>query len=371
MVSLIAAPSQEQLRASGGTLPREVLADLRLPRVMPDIIGDTAREVTRGAATHFDEALALQAYFQSGDFGYSLEAPSAADPADGMNVIARFLRDKEGYCVHFASAMAVMARVLGIPSRIGLGYLPGSPGPAVDGRPVYTVTSDDLHAWPELYFAGVGWVPFEPTVSRGAPAQFSSTQANEGGGTVDETQSSTGAVAPQLPVAPTDPGAATVDDGAGRWEAAGRAALAILASIAVLLAPAAVRVLVRRRRLARLARGDGDVWLAWRELCDTAQDLGIPLNASETPRAFAERLMRGRASDSAGRVAVDSLRARLELAAYGGHGGGVEGSDVAQEVEEAVARLVGSASTGARWRARFAPVSLLRPRAQASRILPA
>lgn len=373
MVSLTAQPTQEQLRNSNGPLPSAVLADLRLPEEVPDVITRTTREVAAGAVSRFDEALALQAYFQSGQFSYSLEAPSATDRSDGMEVMARFLRDKKGYCVHFASAMAVMARVLGIPSRIALGYLPGAPGAAVDGESVYTVTSDDLHAWPELFFPGVGWVAFEPTVSRGVPSQFADTEAATDSDSAAPTDPTEGAVATRAPAAPDVAGTTAEDAAVWGWDAAGRAAAAVLLSAIVLLAPAATRVLVRRRRLGRIARGGGDVWLAWRELCDSAQDLGIRVDAAETPRAFAARLMPDRPAQSPDRLAVDALRMGLEHAAYGGGVPSAVGPETARELTLAVSGIAGSVSAGARWRARLMPVSLLRvrPRAQVPRTLPA
>ena len=87
---------------------------------------------------------------------------------DGFEVIAEFLEKKSGYCVHFSSAMAILARMAGIPARISLGYLPGDRVVGADTRLSYTVGTDDLHAWPELYFSGVGWVPFEPTPGAGS-----------------------------------------------------------------------------------------------------------------------------------------------------------------------------------------------------------
>ena len=77
-----------------------------------------------------------------------------------MDLLAAFVtNDRVGYCEQFAAAMAAMGRVLGIPSRVVVGFLDGTT--QEDGRILYT--SDDRHAWPEMYFTGVGWVRFEPT----------------------------------------------------------------------------------------------------------------------------------------------------------------------------------------------------------------
>ena len=75
--------------------------------------------------------------------------------------------------MHFAGAFALMARTLGMPSRIVVGFLPGEfTGDTVDGQRVAEVTTGQLHAWPEVYFEGVGWVAFEPTKSLGTPTRF-------------------------------------------------------------------------------------------------------------------------------------------------------------------------------------------------------
>ena len=113
--------------------------------------------MTQGAEGNFAKAVALQDWFRtSGGFRYSLEQRSGS----GMDLLAAFVtNDRVGYCEQFAAAMAAMGRVLGIPSRVVVGFLDGDT--LEDGRILYT--SDDRHAWPEMYFAGVGWVRFEPT----------------------------------------------------------------------------------------------------------------------------------------------------------------------------------------------------------------
>ena len=128
-----------------------------VPRDLPEVITTRAREVTRGADSDFAKAVALQDWFrQDGGFRYSLEQRSGS----GMDLLAAFVTDdRVGYCEQFAAAMAAMGRALDIPSRVVVGFLDGTTQP--DGRILYT--SDDRHAWPEMYFSGVGWVRFEPT----------------------------------------------------------------------------------------------------------------------------------------------------------------------------------------------------------------
>ncbi len=120
-----------------------------------DNVRASAQEVVGDAATRYGQAVALQEFLRNTqEFTYDTSvAPSGGDS------VSVFLRDRSGYCVQFASALVVMSRSLGIPARLAIGFLPGERG--ADGESV--ITGADAHAWPELYFAGAGWVRFEPT----------------------------------------------------------------------------------------------------------------------------------------------------------------------------------------------------------------
>ncbi|HEU4807500.1 MAG TPA: DUF3488 and transglutaminase-like domain-containing protein, partial [Homoserinimonas sp.] len=152
--SLVLDPTPEQLLEAGSTVPRSV-ADLAFIQQedVPPIIGETARAVVGDAGSIYEKALALQQFLRAGDFTYSEDAPvEEGYDGTGMEVIATFLEVKSGYCVHFASAMALMARSLGIPARVAVGFLPGDKlDQRLEGRAVYEATSHDLHSWPELY----------------------------------------------------------------------------------------------------------------------------------------------------------------------------------------------------------------------------
>ncbi|WP_164861887.1 transglutaminase family protein, partial [Microbacterium sp. CPCC 204701] len=178
----VARPSLEQARAataSGGQVRDETT---QLPADVPPVIGELAAEVTAGATNDYDRLVALQRWFRGGEFQYSLDAPvEAGFDGSGAEAVAQFLDVREGYCVHFASAFALMARTLHMPSRIVVGYLPGEPTTeSVDGQPVYTVSSSQLHAWPEVYFSGIGWISFEPTSGLGVPTSFSPASTTPG-----------------------------------------------------------------------------------------------------------------------------------------------------------------------------------------------
>ncbi|HEY4153330.1 MAG TPA: DUF3488 and transglutaminase-like domain-containing protein, partial [Pseudolysinimonas sp.] len=169
-------PDLAQLRSSS-TNQTVSKSYLGLPPNLPSIITETAESVAGSASTEYDKALALQSYFRSNVFTYSTTAPVAQGyDGTGADVVAEFLQKKSGYCVHFASAMAVMARVLGIPSRVAVGFQPGQPS-VKQGQTIFTVSTHDLHAWPELYFQGIGWLRFEPTPSRGELPSYSDPAA--------------------------------------------------------------------------------------------------------------------------------------------------------------------------------------------------
>lgn len=177
-------PSQEALSQSrqgptGGYLREDLQVD-------PDsqaLISEAVNEVVPQDASRIEAARAIQKYLRTdGGFRYSLDLPTTVKNEFGQDEapdsISLFLRSKVGYCVQFATAMVMMSREAGIPARMAIGFLPGTPD-----RGTYTVRASDAHAWPELYFEGIGWLRFEPTPSG--------------------TQST---VAPPYSLAPTTPG---------------------------------------------------------------------------------------------------------------------------------------------------------------------
>jgi len=120
---------------------------------------DVARRVAGRATTPYGAVLALESWFrQTGGFRYDESPPHV----DGPPLVAFVTRTKAGYCQHFAGAMALMLRQLGIPARVAVGFTSGTR----DGGD-WVVTDRDAHAWVEVWFAGQGWVPFDPTPGRG------------------------------------------------------------------------------------------------------------------------------------------------------------------------------------------------------------
>ncbi|WP_454118248.1 transglutaminase family protein [Microbacterium lacticum] len=291
VVSQVPRPTLEQIRAVPARVDDAAVDVTEVPADTPAVVADTARAVTAAATTDYDRLLALQSWFRGPEFAYSLDTPveEGFDGA-GVDAVAAFLERKEGYCVHFAGAFALMARTLGMPSRIVVGFLPGDDtGDAVDGQRVAAVTTSQLHAWPEVFFEGIGWVAFEPTKSLGTPTRFVSA-ADAAGAPGDEL---TGASS--TPTAAATPSAAPMDrpDTAGDASAVAARGLDLgplgATTLVVLLVVAAPGVVGwARRRVQRVRGGTAD---AWRAVQDAALDLGVAAPLSESPRAFGARLM--------------------------------------------------------------------------------
>ena len=137
----------------------------RLPAATQPIADRYAAEAVGTETDAYAQALGLQNWFRT-RFRYSLDVR----PGHSTNALADFLDpagSRSGYCEQFAGAYAALARSLGLPARVAVGFTPGEEDPDAPGT--YVVTGRNAHAWPEVYFAGVGWVPFEPTPGRGAP----------------------------------------------------------------------------------------------------------------------------------------------------------------------------------------------------------
>ena len=121
---------------------------------------DVAERVTRGAGTPYETVLALESWFrQRGGFRYDESPPRVARSP----LVAFVTRTKAGYCQHFSGAMAAMLRMLGVPARVAVGFTSGEKR----ADDTWLVTDHEAHAWVEVWFAGHGWIPFDPTPGRG------------------------------------------------------------------------------------------------------------------------------------------------------------------------------------------------------------
>ena len=155
--SLLPQPSLDEARAATGEIPRDLaLLDLQLPPRMDPRVKDLSEQITSQAATPYDKAVAIELYL-SKNYGYTtfLGSTPPEDP------IAYFLFErKEGHCEYFASAMAVMLRTVGIPSRVVNGFRGAQFNDLTD---TYIVRGRQAHSWVEAYIPGYQWVTFDPT----------------------------------------------------------------------------------------------------------------------------------------------------------------------------------------------------------------
>ncbi|RLV56626.1 transglutaminase domain-containing protein [Aeromicrobium phragmitis] len=348
-------PDAGQMRERQALLPAPLTRRyLTLPPDTPPRIAAVARSQTAGLTNDYDRIVALQDWMRA-DFSYSESSPVAEGyDGSGVEVIERFLLEEQsGYCVHFSSALAVMARSLGIPARIAVGYAPGDPaGRTAEGERIYSTSSDSLHAWTEVYFEGVGWVRFDATPGVGRPTGFDEPRV--GGPAPVGDLPNPGTVAggtPQDPQALTEGEQAVAAGAAANAGGPSRSTLALgaAATAAVLLVlPASAR---RTRRWWRWRKGRDRTEPLWREIIDTATDLGFALPARATVRGQAEPLQ-GHAGP--GLVAVMESVERERYASTRGP------TTVLEEARSSVRSLETSVPAWRRWLARCFPRSLAR-----------
>lgn len=283
-------------------------------------VRDLAAEVTADAATAYDQAIALQSYFRDvQNFRYDTQLP----PPETDDAVWDFLNQRRGYCVQFATGMTLMARTLGIPARIGVGFLPGSPSSEVRGE--YVVSGRQAHAWPELFFAGAGWVRFEPTpaTQTGAPPAYADPFG--GAPVAPEQQQATSSAAPSL-----TPGAVTPQQGQqgapgqvgiGSASVPAWLVVAVVTTVVLVVALALLALRARRRRRHPRLPTDPEGWWSFLRAALTAA--GVTWSDAMTPRqvrtllrervdaADVDPLVRAEALD-----ALDGLVATVESTRY-------------------------------------------------------
>lgn len=334
------AGSLERAQFGGSGAPA---IDTALPDDLPGRIGSIAERVAGDQPTPFQQAVALQRWFTTpGRFRYSLERPGGDSSAD---LVSFLTTNKVGYCQQFATAMAVMARTLGIPARVDVGFLHSHPA----GTNAYVFKGQDAHAWPELWFQGVGWVRFEPTPGVGAAVPSYTTDvglatAPHGGGSTSDTQHadhpgsrvrpSVGPGPQSHTHQPTPSPAHHADTGASltwAWALGGVVVAVLLAAL-----PWAVR---RRRRAVRLG---GGAEAQWAELADTARDLRLPWDDGASPRIQGHRLAAH--VTASGRDSLDRVVLAVERSRYARPGAASD--DVREDAEAVIEELVGGVSRG-------------------------
>jgi transglutaminase-like putative cysteine protease len=160
VVSSISAADENSLRAASIQIPSYIRAQyLELPGTVPERVKNLAVQITSNEKTTYDKARAIEQYLRT-HITYNDQVDPIPEGFDGVDYV--LFERPEGYCNYYASAMAVLARSVGIPARVASGYAVGSPSD--DG--LYHINEANAHSWPELYLGELGWVEFEPTSAR-------------------------------------------------------------------------------------------------------------------------------------------------------------------------------------------------------------
>ena len=338
-------PSAAQLdsarSASRGDVPPTYLD---LPP-MPDPIVALAQTITSKAPTAFEKAVAIQTYLTSPPFTYDTSV-AASDSVDALEQF--LLQTKRGFCQQYAASMAVLARIIGIPSRVAVGFTHG----VLQRDGTWLVTTHDAHAWPELYFPGFGWLPFEPTPRNDgqaiAPAftHVNPTTNPDDPAVKPKPEQSQSAKPPSTAdrklldfdssKPPATPAAKHRHRGGSWWWL-----LPALVALA-LPVPGLARALERRSRWRRARGGVPAAHAGWAELRATAIDNRVDWVDGITPRSVARLIVADAALDSEACAALDRVVRAEERARYAV----VPDQRSAMELHDDVVRI-GHAMTGA------------------------
>ncbi|MET8757036.1 DUF3488 and transglutaminase-like domain-containing protein [Lentzea sp. NPDC004782] len=333
---------------------------------------DLANKIVEGATNNFDKAAALTSYFNNPVNGFKYDLKTQGDVT--KDALTDFVtKGKVGYCEQFASAMAVMARVVGLPSRVAIGFTAGVQSADHSYR---VISTDDAHAWVEIFFPNHGWMTFDPTpISDGrgiVPPYLRETSPGAEEQPTAETKTET--VAPSASGSAKPSAKADGDQGdQGQQQAlqedtskdwvpyallaafvlalvfqlvrlfrakgkrvTGAVSTALWAVVALLAAawlsyilmalvllllatatPAAIRALRRRSRLHEVSRlGPGAATAAWSELLAESIDRGALVPPSETIRTAARRLAREHNLDDAGKDGLRVVVGAIERSWY-------------------------------------------------------
>jgi transglutaminase-like putative cysteine protease len=296
--SLTAAMSRAtiaELRAAGTDYPAEIEQFYLSTDRLTQQTSELAQQIAGSAQNPFDRATALARYLQGDDsFRYENSAPIPDDP--NQDFVDFFLfdpdSDRVGFCEHYATTMVMLARSLGIPARMAVGFAPGEridPAGAPADSVLWQVRERNAHAWAELYFPGYGWQTFEATKSirpivrqpgaslpptgSGAPVPSFPSRFEPG----DDGNVNT------LPSSQPIPGGFRPGDDPPRGSPVGANVLLIVGLIVLLLGIAAWRWRRTRRALRFLAPGDRQ----WRRLALAADRAGVAQRPSETIYEYA------------------------------------------------------------------------------------
>lgn len=256
VVSSVVVPSSDALRFSQSSSPPGA-EYLRVPeRDEIPALRKVVDEIIQGLSGNYEKLLALQSYFRN-NFAYSLDVPASTSTSATLDFLAR----QSGYCEQFSSTFALFARLIGVPSRVVIGFTPGEETPiGTSNVRLFNVRGQHAHAWPEVWFDGIGWVLFEPTPGRGAPsADYTNVDPAQDNSlpdpaasttTTPDPISTTTVVAPATTPSGSDtsiaPNTSAGTDTTAQWLKILVVVLALVALWAIAL-PIVIRSLVQRR----------------------------------------------------------------------------------------------------------------------------
>lgn len=380
----IPTPETEPRITDPASAPPEMQEYLELPGEVPQSISDAAERlrVSAGSDDRLVIAETIERWFRSGAFTYDESAPSTADADadDPYAIMETFLADRSGFCIHYASTFGVLARELGLPTRVAVGY-----AARAESTERTTVRGRDLHAWPEIYVTGEGWIPFEPTpggagyradTGEEVPATPGAQDPAEG---PDETTTPESSPTPEeTDEAVEEPGAPDTDEPAASAADAGTAGqwlawtAAVVAALTLLLIPAGARQVLRLVRRHRIRRGTAPAAAAWIEFLARARDLGwdpdrqehdrtpAPRPRARTPEARVEYLVAaGAMHDSAAVEAAWALASTVTAERYADDGDSEAAEVLLRQCATASTGLARASTRSRRVLAALAPASLL------------
>ncbi|HEX5407491.1 MAG TPA: DUF3488 and transglutaminase-like domain-containing protein [Pseudonocardiaceae bacterium] len=412
-------PTAAQLRVAGADYGQVAAKYSHINGIDPRV-AKLAQDITKGDDNEFDMAQDIYNYFRSPANGYTYSIRTA--PATTGDPLVDFLFfGKTGFCEQYASAMGAMLRTLGIPTRVAIGFTDGFP--STTGQ--RTITSQDAHAWDEVYFPGYGWITFDPTPLSDGRAQvpgFLPTPKNNNGqtnlGRLNPDQNpGNPSIAPKVPEKqpeqvgaplgtaingqPGPPplwqfgtvlglllvaGASTFQARRVRtpairyWRGLAAVAWSLMVFFAVALfswwlavlvavlgmagAPSVIRGWRRRaHHRAVVGRGPGAADAAWSELLAESWDRGTEIQRGDTLRVAANRMVREHGLDNEGKDSLRTLVGEVERSWYGYRSPDSVGPRTSPAVVDSFDRVRGSMHRNSplAWRAKLLPRSVLRP----------
>lgn len=330
---------------------------LEVPAAMPQSIRTLAQSTVEGVVDPAEQSRRLQNFLRT--FTYSTAVP----PPTSQEAIEQFLLvDRTGYCEQFSAGFAVMARILGIPARVAVGFTPGK----LRDDGFFYITGKNSHAWPEVFLDGYGWVGFEPTPGRGIPLAESLTgvadQDSSEPPVSESSQPTTTLPTPFDPAVPTTIGEngvpftpieppAPVETSTlsrllpwllGLFVLFGLAAAAFATPLLL-----AKQRLNGRRQLAAEEGPNARVTLAWESALADLDRIGLSVRPAESELEIGKRLSQ-RGSHAAGLGSIAQLIAKVR---YSGRDATPADADRAESQAEAVrTSILGSLENLNRWK---------------------